>query len=282
MVIDARVDPTFYSLINNDPARTEERHKQIGVWKNGTSTPDHTAAQMAIAGIDKLVLHATAISETESLVTNDEVAAIVASDPARYGGIGSVAPFASNAVEEAERAFGDLGLSGLYLSPSRGHYSPTDPRMDAIYETCARAGRPIVFASGLSWEPDTLAKYSRPIEFEEVAVRHPELRFCLTQFGWPWVTEAVMLALKYPNVHLDTGMLYSGSAREWYKRIFTEDVDAKWIDRSIRHQVMYASGSPRFEQIRMMTAIDELPLRESTKELIKGTNAEAFFFGEAN
>jgi len=30
----------------------------------------------------------------------------------------------------------------------------------------------------------------------------------LAHLAWPWVTEAVALALKYPNVHLDTSALY--------------------------------------------------------------------------
>ena len=52
-----------------------------------------------------------------------------------------------------------------------------------------------------------------------------------------------------------------------------------WIDRSLRHQVMFGSDNPRFEQIRMAHAIDDLELRESTIELIKGANALEFLNG---
>lgn len=85
-----------------------------------------------------------------------------------------------------------------------------------------------------------------------------------------------MLLLKYPNVYADTGCLYFDNAREFYTQTFTRDIPATWIDRSLRHQVMFGSGNPRFEQIRMMEALNHLGLRDSTLELIRGRNALEF------
>lgn len=276
-VIDARVNPAFYACINGDESRTEMRHEQLGIWKNGLATLDHVRTQMQIAGIDRLMLHAEVLAGGQAIVSNDEIAEIVLQDSDHFGGVGSVDPFADDVESQIEKVLYDQRMQAIYLAPSRGHYFPADPRLSQTYEICSRVGMPIVFSSGLSWEPRTLAKYSRPIEFEEIAVRFPQLRFALTQFGWPWAQEAVMLALKYPQIYLDTGMLYSGSAREWYTRTFQVDLAPEWIDRSLRHQVMFASGAPRFEQIRMVAAIDELPLRESTRDLIRGANAEEFY-----
>ena len=56
----------------------------------------------------------------------------------------------------------------------------------------------------------------------------------------------------------------------------TEDIPVTWIDRSLRHQVLFGSDNPRFEQIRMAKALDRLGMRESTVELIKGQNALDF------
>ena len=76
-----------------------------------------------------------------------------------------------------------------------------------------------MFHAGMSWEPDCLIKYSRPVNFEGVAVKYPELRICLAHFGWPWVQETAMLMLKYPNVYADTGILYFDNAWEFYRRV---------------------------------------------------------------
>ena len=63
------------------------------------------------------------------------------------------------------------------------------------------------------------------------------------------------------------------NAKEFYTQMLTRDIPITWIDRSLRHQVMFGSNNPRFEQIRMTQAIRELGFRESTLELIMGGNA---------
>ena len=61
--------------------------------------------------------------------------------------------------------------------------------------------------------------------------------------------------------------------------MFNKEFELTWIDRSLRHQVMFGSNNPRFEQIRMAHELDKLGLRESTLELIKGENAIEFLGG---
>ena len=88
-----------------------------------------------------------------------------------------------------------------------------------------------------------------------------------------------MLMVKFPNLYADTSFLYFDCAREFYTRVLTQDIPVTWIVRSLRHQVMFGSNNPRFEQIRMAQAIQELGFRESTLELIKGGNAIEFLGG---
>ena len=71
-------------------------------------------------------------------------------------------------------------------------------------------------------------------------------------------------------------MLYFDSAYEFYDQIFKKELNLSWIDRSLRHQVMFGSNNPRFEQIRMVDALRKIGLRESSLELILGQNALEF------
>jgi hypothetical protein len=239
---------------------------------------------MNCAGLDKLILLPQDYSSIngKAVVTNEEIRQIVDCAPKKFIGFASIDPFDNKAVEKLEYAFTELDLKGLKLNPSKQKFYPIDKRLSPIYDICERYNKPITFHSGLSWEPNTLAKYSRPIEFEEVASSRPKLRICLAHFGWPWVQETAMLMLKYPNVYTDTGLLYFDNAKEFYFKVMTQDISATWIDRSLRHQVMFGSNNPRFEQIRMAKAIEELPIRESTLELIKGQNALDFMEIEVN
>lgn len=151
-----------------------------------------------------------------------------------------------------------------------------------LYDICEKYEKPIIFHSGMSWEPDTLTKYCRPEMFEELAAARPKLKICLAHFGWPWCRETAMLMLKYTNVYTDTGALYFDNAKEFYTQMLTRDVPMTWIDRSLRHQVMFGSNNPRFEQIRMAHAIKELGFRESTLDLICGKTAIEFLGGIPN
>ncbi|WP_160679227.1 amidohydrolase family protein [Clostridium sp. C8-1-8] len=281
MFIDIHVHPAFFEPINLDPKITEFRHKALDIQKNGLAPLEHIFNQMGCAGLDKLTLLPEDYTTTDGgiVVSNEEIKKLVDMAPERFIGFAAVDPFVKGHLDAIEKAFTDLKLKGLKLHPSKQHFYPSDKSLEPLYKICEKYDKPILFHSGLSWEPNTLSKYSRPIEFEELALNHPKLRICLAHFGWPYVQETAMLMLKFPNVYADTALLYFDSAREFYKRVFNEDIPSTWIDRSLRHQVMFGSNNPRFEQIRMAEAIDSLGFRESTLELIKGQNALEFIGG---
>ena len=278
MFIDIRVSPAFYEPINEDPQVEEMRHNVLNIHKNGTAPLEHIYNQMNLAGLDMLGIHpidyTTAIGR--AVVTNEEIAELVEMGKGRFIGFASVDPLDEKACEKLEKAFTDLKLKGLSLHPGRGKYMPDDPHLEKIYQICEKYDKPIVFHSGLSWEPETEVKYCTPLAFEPVAYNHPNLRICLAQFGWPFVRETAMLMVKYANVYTDTGALYFDNATEFYTQMLTKDIPITWIDRSLRHQVMFGSANPRFEQIRMAEAIQKMGFRESTLELIKGVNAMDF------
>lgn len=171
---------------------------------------------------------------------------------------------------------GDLGLLGLALYPCAGEFRPSDPRLEPVWSLCERYDRPVLFHLGMTWEPGHSMAWADPMSVEPLAMAHPKLRIGITRFGWPWVRETAALLLKYPNLYADTGVLYFDCAREFYQQTFTRDLPRTWLDRSLRHQVLFGSDDPRFEQIRMAAAMETLGLRESTVELIMGENALAF------
>jgi len=278
MFIDMHVHPAFFEPINNDPETENMRHSALNIHKNGTAPLQHIFNQMKCAGLDRLCLLPEDYTAQlgKPVVTNEEIKILVNSAPDKFIGFASIDPYGDNATEKLEYAFAELGLKGLKLHPARQHFYPYDEKLRPIYEICIKYNKPVIFHSGLSWEPDSYAKYARPIEFEEVVARYPKLRICLAHFGWPWVQETAMLMLKYPNVYADTALLYFDSAYEFYKKVFQQDIPATWIDRSLRHQIMFGSNNPRFEQIRMADAVSKLGFRDSTLELIKGKNALEF------
>ncbi len=280
MFIDIHVHPAFFEPINTDPAKEEMRHNVLNIHKNGTAPLEHIFNQMHCAGLDRLTLLPQDYTSTVGcVVSNEEIRQLVDAAPDKFIGFAGVDPLDPESPDKLQDAFTRLNLKGLNLHTGRHHLLPSDPRMEPIYEICERYHKPIMFHAGLSWEPDTQTSYCTPLAFEIVAEKHPKLKICMGHFGWPWVRETAMLMLKYPNVYADTGALYFDNAREFYTQTFTRDIPITWIDRSLRHQVMFGSNNPRFEQIRMAQAIGELGFRDSTLELIRGGNALEFIGG---
>jgi uncharacterized protein len=281
MNIDIHVHPAFYEAINKDADKEEYRHSVLDVHKNGIASLQHIFNQMKCANLDKLVLLPEDYTSCEGdvVVSNYEIKSIVDLAPEKFIGFASIDPFREDALEELEKAFKEYNLKGLKLHLGRLKIYPMNERLKSIYELCIRYNKPIIFHSGFSWEPNSISKYTHPLEFEEVAINYPRLRICLAHFGWPWVKETSMLMLKYPNVYADTGILYFDSAREFYNQVFTKDIPITWIERSLRHQIMFGSNNPRFEQIRMVEALKELGLSKNSLELIMGENAIRFIEG---
>lgn len=279
MVIDIHVHPAFFEPINADEELEYLRHNELNIYKNGTSSLLHFFNKMRCAGIDRVCLLPEDYSTTMNgkvLVSNEEIKKLVDMVPDKFIGFASVDPHDSKANEKLIKAFDELKLMGLKLHPSRQNFHPSDQIMNDIYDICEKYNKPIIFHAGLSWESNTTTKNCRPTDFEDLAIARPNLRFSLAHFGWPWVRETAMLMLKYPNVYTDTGALYFDSANEFYKQMLTVDVPMTWIDRSLRHQVMFGTNDPRFEMIRMSKAIENLGFRESTIKLIKEENALEF------
>jgi predicted TIM-barrel fold metal-dependent hydrolase len=82
------------------------------------------------------------------------------------------------------------------------------------------------------------------------------------------------LALKYPNVFLDTSCLYYDSPREFYQFVFNQQIPTTLIERSLRNQVVFGSNYPRVEIKNMVRALKSLSLTEGCLEKILSTNAE--------
>ena len=293
MVIDVHVHPTGYSLISQDPAerkfrtevfqkKVEQDHSPIAMTgkPSGGNSFDHgseevTFTQMDSFGIDRLVLLPLDLTTTHGgwVVSNDQIKQLVDFAPDRFIGFASVDPRRPDALEVLDHAFKNQKLAGLKLNPSKQAFYPDDPMMDPIYQKCLEYNKPIMFHAGMSWEPDCLIKYSRPVNFEEVAVKYPELRICLAHFGWPWATETAMLCLKYPNVYTDTSAIPMDSPAVFMDQIFNRTWGPTWFEHNFADKVMFGSNNPRHRSQRMMQGLEKIEMRPDTRAKLMGGNA---------
>ena len=150
-----------------------------------------------------------------------------------------------------------------------------------MYEKAQELGIPVLFHAGMSWAPGSRLEYGQPLLFEPVAVDFPKLNIVLAHLAWPWVTEAVALALKYPNVHLDTSALYFDNPRDFLRYAMTHVVPLSVFECSLRRQILFGSNYPRVEIKNMANAVRALGFSADFQKLIFGGNAVRLLGGVA-
>lgn len=230
--------------------------------------------QMDVAGIGRAVLLPVdcARARKDAVSSNEQVAELCARSE-RFIGFASVDPLKDGAARELERSIKDLGLRGLKLDPALQDFLPDDPKAWAVYEAAEALKIPVVTHTGMSWAPDTAIERGQPLLLESAIRRFTGLDFVLAHFAWPWVWEAAALALKYPNVYLDTSCLYYDSPKEFFQFVFSKQIPTTVLERSLRNKVIFGSNYPRVEIKNMVHALKTLDLTEGCLARIFNDNA---------
>lgn len=272
--IDFHTHPLLVrEMIQRHPELAESARKTFFIGNN--FQPLETFhLEMDLAGLDKaVVLPMDATTAGATVWTNEQIAELCRMS-SRFIGFASVDPHQPDAPERLRCAVKVLGLRGLKLNPPMQRFFPDDPLAYPVYETADALGLPVLFHAGMSWEPGSRLQYGHPLRFENVAADFPKLRMVLAHLAWPWVVEAVALALKYPNVYLDTSALYFDNPRDFLRFAMTHQVPLTVFERSLRKQLVFGSNYPRVEIKNMAAAVDDLGFSEECLNLIFRTNAE--------
>lgn len=139
------------------------------------------------------------------LISNDEVAAIVQRWPDRFRGVASVdLAHPMQAVRELRRCVQEFGFVALRMLPWLWGLPPDDRRYYPLYAECIEMNIPFCLQVGHAG-PLAPSEPGRPIPYlDHVALEFPELKIVGGHIGYPWTTEMISLATKYPNVYIDT------------------------------------------------------------------------------
>jgi predicted TIM-barrel fold metal-dependent hydrolase len=148
---------------------------------------------------------------------NDYIAAVVAADPDRFIGFGSVNPLYQGpdaAVAELERSVVQLGLTGVKLYPMYQHWAANDPEAAfPIYAKAQELGIPVMIHQAGSTRIDAKLELGRPALLDDVGRMFRDLRVIVAHCGLPWVDEALFLLTKHPNFYTELSYLIASVTR---------------------------------------------------------------------
>ncbi len=88
-----------------------------------------------------------------------------------------------------------------------GAYDPRDELLDAVWGMLAEAHVPVVVHCGSGPYP---GRFTGPGPISGVLARHPRLTMIVAHLGAPEYADFLDLAGRYPGVHLDTTMAFTG------------------------------------------------------------------------
>jgi predicted TIM-barrel fold metal-dependent hydrolase len=88
------------------------------------------------------------------------------------------------------------------------------------------------------------------------------------------VQEAAMLAIKYPNVYLDTAILYSGTPQDALQHVLGVQVGLDVVERSLFNKLLFGTNYPRVDMRRSVRGMKALGLSPATENNILNNNAQ--------
>jgi hypothetical protein len=107
-----------------------------------------------------------------------------------------------------------------------------------------------------------------PIGIDRPAIWFPDTRFVLSHTGWPWVSEAIAMALKFPNVYLGTGAY---PPRHWDPAV------VNFLKGPGKRKVLFGSNFPTVGHHRALAQVPELGLDDATRDALLGGTARHVF-----
>jgi predicted TIM-barrel fold metal-dependent hydrolase len=207
------------------------------------------------------------------IYSNELVAEIVRENP-RLIGFASVDPNRDDAPSVLQHAVTQLGLRGLKLDPALQAFDLDDPvRAFPLYDLCVDLGIPLLIHCGMSLAPSGRSSRANPLALESGLHAFPGLRVVIAHCGWPWVDEALMLAIRFRGVYLDTAIMYSGAPIDSVGHVLRDVIGLDVVRRSLADRLVFGSGTPRVRARPMVNAIRALGLDAGIEARILRSNA---------
>jgi predicted TIM-barrel fold metal-dependent hydrolase len=282
MPIDIHVHPLLVKELTDSRPGLLQDARELFDLRTAPQPLSTLLDEMDVCKIDRSVLLALDCQKHHGskMPSNDEVANIVNQNKRRFVGFASVDPDSKQgALIEMKRAKDQLGLRGLKLNPALQEFDPSGPAALEVYEAAERFEMPIMMHTGMTFSNRFSIQHNQPLIFDDIARKHPKLKICLAHMGWPWLWDAVTVAVRNPNVYLDTAGTYAGTPVENVRQIISI-VPPRVIENTLGDRLMFGSDYPRIEMNKMFNAISTLPIRDDVLQGILGENAQTFL-GEA-
>ena len=239
------------------------------------TTAEEMVRRMDELGIATLMLvasdvhhHGTAFDVSTVTVRWEEAEELARRFAGRFVALWGIEPQRGLAgVRRADEALSQPWVVGAYLHTHSFDRPFDHADLYPFYALCARHGVPMTMQAGTSGGRMP-SECGKPIGIDRPAIYFPDVPFVLSHTGWPWVTEAVAMALKFSNVYLGTG---SYPPAHWPREL------VEFLRRPGRRKVVFATNFPTVGHRHALAQLDDLALPDDVRALLLEDNARSIF-----
>ncbi len=222
---------------------------------------------MEAAGVAKALIAAW-YGPQGALISNEEVLQVVSQYPDKFDGLASVD--IRNPVEGVRtlrKYVTEHGFKGLRIVQWLWELPCSHALYYPLLAECVELDVPVCLQVGHTG-PLRSSESGRPFHIERIALDFPDLKIVGGHIGYPWTTEMIAVATKFPNVYIDTSAYIP-------KRYPRELVD--YMKGHGGNKVMFGTNYPMITPEKCMSQLDVLELDHTVKELFLFQNAQKVF-----
>lgn len=168
-------------------------------------------------------------------------------------------------------------IKGLKLYPGYEPFYVHDPRMRVVYELAAEFQVPVMIHTGDTYDPKGKVKYSHPLEVDEVAVDFRDVTFVICHLGNPWITDAMEVIYKNPNVVGDISGFTLGHFEERFERFMLQQVNEVVAFAGDPSKLLFGTDWPIADMGSYIRFVNNLQLSPEENDQIFWRNTARLF-----
>lgn len=174
--------------------------------------------------------------------------------------------------------FLEAGLvKGMKIYPGYEPFYPHDRRLQVVYELAEEFDVPVMIHCGDTYGPTGKLKYAHPLEVDEVAVDHRNVKLVICHLGNPWLVDAMEVVYKNPNVYADFSGLVLGEFTEAFEDYMEEQIAEVILYAGEPSRFLYGSDWPICSMKSYVEFVRQLKLADQDRALILYENSRRLF-----
>lgn len=168
-------------------------------------------------------------------------------------------------------------VKGLKMYPGYEPFYPYDARCTVIYDLAKEYDVPVMFHTGDTYTPKGKVRFAHPLNLDDVAVDHPEMKIVACHIGNPWIRDCMEVVYKNKNVWADISGLVLGDFEDRFEKFMLEQIREMIMYAGEPRYLLYGTDWPISSMESYRSFMNGLELTDKAREMIMWKNAAKLF-----